>query len=370
MMSRALLKSGLGVALAATAADRLIGAITGVRRLPLVVGYHRVVESLSAEHSAATPAMTVSVPTFVEQLEWIGRRYRFVSLDEIGARLASGVEWTEPVAAVTFDDGYRDVYEHALPVLTRKGIPAAVFVITDAIGTPALFTHDRLYLLLARDWPNTRALLERQLALDPGAIAERSPFDAIRFFLTTRAQDEIARLIAVLEQVGGPLGPAPASLQPLTWDMLSTMVRAGIVIGSHTRTHPVLTNEDPAHVLDELTSSRDAIQQRLGGIVHHFAYPDGAFDAAVVAAVAAAGYQSAYTCCRHRDAAHAPLTMPRRVLWENSSLDARGRFAPSIMGCLVNGVYDLTGRCRHNHRHRPALADAIDRRAPVAVALR
>ena len=59
----------------------------------------------------------------------------FVSLDELGQRLSEGRRDDRPLAAVTFDDGYRDVYENAFPMLVRKGIPAAVFVVTKLIGT-------------------------------------------------------------------------------------------------------------------------------------------------------------------------------------------------------------------------------------------
>lgn len=341
--------------------------MTGVGRLPLIVGYHRVVETAAPERPAATPAMTVSVPMFVRQLEWIARRRTFVSLDEIGARLALGEDWTTPVAAVTFDDGYQDVYEHALPVLQRKGIPAAVFVITDAMGASAPFTHDRLYLLLARDWARTGPMLERLGALGPGSAMARSPFDAMRHFLTTRSQERIERLIALLEQHVGPVGDAPAAMRPLTWDMVSEMHRAGVTIGSHTRTHPILTHETSARVADELRSSREAIETRLGSTVSHFAYPDGAFDGPVVSAVASAGYRFAYTACGHRDADHPAQTIPRRVLWEHSCLDARGRFSPPVMGCLTNGVYDLAGGC--HGRHASADEGRVDRPEAVVAAL-
>src|SRR4030095_5496505 len=73
----------------------------------------------------------------------IGRRFRFVSVDELGDALEAG---QTDIAAVTFDDGYPAVYETAFPLLKRKGIPAAFFVVTGVVGTSELMLYDRLYL--------------------------------------------------------------------------------------------------------------------------------------------------------------------------------------------------------------------------------
>lgn len=349
-MSPVILKSSLSIALAATAADRIIGAVRGLRRQPLIIGYHRVVDTLASDHPAATPAMAVSVRMFEQHLDWIGRRYRFLSLDEVGARIAEGGDWADPVAAITFDDGYSDIHHHALPVLLRKGIPAAVFLVTDTVGSSRLHTHDRLHLLLSRNWQRARAVIARfENAGDEGGRMD-TPFRATRFLLGTRSQHQLEQLFKALEVDDGPVGMAPEALRPLTWEMVSAMRAHGIIVGSHTRTHPVLPNEDQAHQLHELVSSREVIQDRIGAPVRHFAYPDGAFDDSTVRAVATAGYAFAYTACRHQDPDRPHLTVARRFLWENACLDSRGRFSPSVMGCLVNGVYDLAATCPHQHR--------------------
>jgi peptidoglycan/xylan/chitin deacetylase (PgdA/CDA1 family) len=171
----------------------------------------------------------------------------------------------------------------------------------------------------------------------------------------------------MLELMLGPAGDAPESLLPLTWDMVRALNRAGVAIGSHTRTHPVLTTEDHANVVQELVASRASIERELGAAVLHFAYPDGGFSAPVVAAVADAGYSFAYTTCRHRDTDHPELTIPRRFLWENSCLDAHGRFSPPVMSCLTNGVYDLAVSCRRPH-HTATVAD-VEHREPTAPAI-
>jgi peptidoglycan/xylan/chitin deacetylase (PgdA/CDA1 family) len=131
------------------------------------------------------------------------------------------------------------------------------------------------------------------------------------------------------------------------------MREAGFIVGSHTRTHALLTNESPARVQDELAGSRTALERRLQVPVRHFAYPDGRWNTAVLAAVEAAGYHHAYTVCSHRDPHRPQLTVPRRMLWEGSCLDALGRFSGSVLGCHASGVFDLVTRCLREHA--PAL---------------
>jgi peptidoglycan/xylan/chitin deacetylase (PgdA/CDA1 family) len=235
-----------------------------------------------------------------------------VSLDELGEHFESGAPAARALAAVTFDDGYRNVYEHAFPMLKRKGIPAAVFVVTDLMGTSRRQTHDRLFLglahLLAQEGGAGR-LLGRldELGLRQRAFPGRSTADALDAFSGMRAllealtSDEVQRVLQALGEDGGPVEEDLPELRPLTWEMVGEMHRAGLTIGSHTRSHALLTNESPERVRDELWGSRLELEQRLGAPVRHFAYPDGRFNAGLVDQVASAGYRFAYTTCRHRE---------------------------------------------------------------------
>jgi peptidoglycan/xylan/chitin deacetylase (PgdA/CDA1 family) len=136
----------------------------------------------------------------------------------------------------------------------------------------------------------------------------------------------------------------------MTWEMVAEMSRGGITIGSHTRTHPVLTRESAQVVLEEVAGSRRTLERMLGTPARHFAYPGGQFNRDVVRAVAGSGYRFGYTACRHRDAEHPLLTVPRTLLWEASSVDARGRFSPAVMSCQIRGVF--SARCRELHGDR------------------
>lgn len=354
------LKTAASRALAWTGGDRLFGALAGHGRAPLIVGYHRVVEDFAAMRRTSIPAMLITRRTFEQQVDWIAHRFRVTTLDEIGSRLESGEPFDERLAAITFDDGYADLYHNAFPILRRKGHPATVFVVTDLVGRREMQRFDRLYLAMTRaldrvegiDWLYDAAhphvippAVRRSLGLFP-----RDPVRAAQLLLEKLPQDALGSVLEALElRFPAPVG-CPDSHLPLGREMLDEMCAAGITIGSHTRTHPLLTLEGSARVREEVEGSRRTLQRWLGRPIHHFAYPDGRFSTQVVAAVKEAGYRFAYGVCGHRDATDPLLTIPRRTLWENSCLDGRGRFSPSVMSCNTNGVFDPFLRCRRDHR--------------------
>jgi peptidoglycan/xylan/chitin deacetylase (PgdA/CDA1 family) len=131
--------------------------------------------------------------------------------------------------------------------------------------------------------------------------------------------------------------------------MLREMVAQGVVVGSHTRTHALLTSAGTDTLRDEVEGSRRDLEQRLGIAVRHFVYPDGRFDSRTVRAVAAAGYQTAYTTCRHRHPDHPLLTIPRKMLWEAACSTPSGAFSPAILSCQANGIFDAADKCRLQH---------------------
>lgn len=357
-MSRSWIKARAAGFLSRTGMDKVVGTLSGYRRAPVVIGYHRVVEDFASSAEMSIPSMLVSLRMLEQHLDWIGRRFQFVSLDELGARLYSGDRLDKPIAAITFDDGYRDFYSHALPLLKKKGVPAAVFVVTDLVGTRTVQTHDRLYLMLMKRFADKKVkssdmaeLLQRLGILLPnGSVtAATTPFLATRMLLESLPQADMQRILTMLDS---EMPIAEGTFNPfysLTWDMLIRIRRAGITVGSHTRTHVLMTNESRQKVMDEVVGSREELEKRLGIGVQHFVYPDGAFDPSSVNAVAAAGYRFGYTCCRHRDPQHPMLTVPRTVLWENSCLDSQGLFSGPVLNCQVHRAFDLVSGCRQSH---------------------
>jgi peptidoglycan/xylan/chitin deacetylase (PgdA/CDA1 family) len=354
-MWRRALKVGSAAALAATGIGRVLGRLGGGVRPPLILGYHRVVPEYRPDPSAVLSPMLIDVAMLEAQLDWVGRRYRFVSLDEL---------WTLPtsslsrVAAVTVDDGYRDAYEVAFPLFRRKGIPAAFFVVTDLVGASEVPLFDRLYFQLAQ-----RFAREGRFPCSEMLRGASSPYDALQILLIALDHAALLDLAASLErELPMPVALA-AQLRSLDWEMARRMDAEGMTIGSHTCRHVFLSCESAETVADELTRSKREIEARVGKPVRHFAYPAGEFNAQAARAVAAAGYDHAYTICTHVEPEQPLVTVPRRVLWQGSCASGGGRFSPALMSAQISGALDfIHPPCLLDHRREQGL-----RRAPQPV---
>src|SRR5262245_38851956 len=146
-MLRALSKNVIACACTWSGAARLLTR-TDPTVMPFIVGYHRVVENFEESSKRTIPSMLISMATFERHVDWLAKRFQIVSIDEIGSHLQSGRRFRRPTAAITFDDGYADVYQYGFPILRRKGLPAAMFVVTSLVGTSELQLCDRLYMVL------------------------------------------------------------------------------------------------------------------------------------------------------------------------------------------------------------------------------
>jgi hypothetical protein len=233
-----------------------------------------------------------------------------------------------------------------------------MFVVTGLVGKSTWQIHDHLYHLLDKAygrWPDPWQSLTRMLAqahLQDAATprlraASRNPYSAVSAILPALSQVEAGRLVALLDaQIGNGTAAIPRTV---TWPMVEEMRRAGVTIGSHTKTHVWLANESDEKMLDELAGSKRDLERRLGAPVNHFAYPGGQFTGRVVDLVARAGYRFAYTACEHHDERHPALTIERLLLWEGSSIGADGRFSSAILGCQTHRLWPPARRCQQAH---------------------
>ena len=172
-----------------------------------VFTFHRVTD-------LCRDGMTVSPAVFRQQMEYVRKHHDIVSLDQALAVLRSGARLRRPLAVITFDDGYRSVFEGAAPVLQQLGAVGCCFICTDFVGTERRFPHD-------------------------------------------------------------DSNPAREHLDVMDWPEIEELRRRGWSIGGHTASHVRLSACDAATQRDELLRSRTALRERLDLPEITLAYPFG-----------------------------------------------------------------------------------------------
>jgi peptidoglycan/xylan/chitin deacetylase (PgdA/CDA1 family) len=245
-------------------AARVFGLPAINRRLQdagLILCYHNVVAP--ASRAVGDPGLHMPRDRFEQQIRWLAAHYTVVGLGEFVDRLSAGKS-LRAVAALTFDDGYAGVFEHALPVLQSAGVPATVFVVGTA-GRRSGF------------WWDQKQFVE---SIEP---AQR------REWLNTLRGDETAIL------AGDPRKDLPRSHRPADWDVVGAAIQSGITIGAHTVTHRSLPTLSDAELELEVVAGRTMIERATGTRPEFFAYPYGLWDYRVRSRVRLAGYRAALT---------------------------------------------------------------------------
>lgn len=199
-----------------------------------------------------------------------------VPLDEAADRTRRGRS-RKPFVAVTFDDGYRDNAEHALPVLKRRRIPWTLFVTTGfAERTAQLWWLELEHAIRALDRIDIDTG-EQALSLSTATdTAKTAAFHQVYWALRAGPEDRLRSIIAALAGKAGVDTRALVEELCLDWDGIRQLAGdAGVTIGAHTLTHPMLAKQTAEVARREIVASKAAIEQAIGRPVRHFAYPVG-----------------------------------------------------------------------------------------------
>lgn len=255
--------------------------------------YHRVNDERDPFFFAFSSAM------FRAQMEHLAKRFRFVTLDQLasGDLPSNGDKYC---AGVTFDDGYRDNFLFAYPILKELGIPATIFLATGYIGTGDIPWYDKVRLAFKLTACQRVSLSGLGGPDGPIGTQDQKLQVLARTLNWLRGLEEQARSHTLAELYRELRVPSSLTLPNtmLAWDDVRRMSKDGITFGAHTITHPVLAGLPKQQLEREILGSKKTVEDRLQLPVRHFAYPFGKhFDYGPVAkqVVQDAGFASAVT---------------------------------------------------------------------------
>lgn len=224
----------------------------------VILNYHRIAPEsdppLDSGLWSATPEQ------FAEQLDLLQREFDVIAASELESALAAR---RGRRVLITFDDGYRDNHEHALPALRKAGLPATFFLSTGFLDRPRLAWWDEIAWMLRTAGADDR----------DAVVAET---DAYKRLPGTEGEEFLDRLG---ERTG--VGRAPTSVVGdtwMTWDMAREIKDAGMAIGGHTVTHPILARLDRPGQEAEVEGCRIRLREELGDEMVLFSYPVGLRD--------------------------------------------------------------------------------------------
>jgi peptidoglycan/xylan/chitin deacetylase (PgdA/CDA1 family) len=297
----------------------------------VVLMYHEL-----AEDGDDVEAWTVVKRTdFMRQMDYLRAKFDVVSLPEAIARMARPNQVARPMAVLTFDDGDRGNREVLLPIIEALNLPVTIFVATRQVEDQRPYWFDRMVNALQVDAPVTIAL--------PGSLPSvyavnktrgTQNWAQIELLLSALKRLEPTRreqlVDVIIENIGRQL-PRPYTIAPLTISDVQDLAKCPLVtIGAHSHCHNILTQLDRQAVQESVAKSKQLLESWTGRKVSYFAYPNGNYNATVISAVAAAGFDAALTTTPQPwDRADPLFALPRIGIGRYDSLDV---FKASLVG--------------------------------------
>lgn len=304
----------------------------------LILTYHRF------SHNG--DGQTVSAREFEEHVQYLTTHYRLAPLSLLAKQLRTGQSIAPDTAVITIDDGYRDAYDIALPILRRYKAPATLFIVTDFVDRRAWLWTDKLrFLAVQTRVSKLEARINNQTfqaelnGLDSRMRTAACINAALKKLPDQEKEDALLEIEASLG-VNVPELP-PDDYAAISWDQMRRMEADGVEIGSHTKTHPILTSVSDSRLLSELTESRTRLEAMLGHEIDLLSYPNGNYDGRVQRAAAASGYSCAVTVeLGFNDQSIDPMRLRR--------MDTEADFMRFIQ--ITSGFDQIKNRFRHTHR--------------------
>jgi peptidoglycan/xylan/chitin deacetylase (PgdA/CDA1 family) len=235
--------------------------------------------------------LAVSPERFARHCAWLKRHRRMIGLPQAVTSIDGSGRWPAGLTALTFDDGFAGLYEHALPILLRYQLPATVFVVAETLTASGR----------AVDWVDD---------------------------------------------------PPPQTLETLNRAQLREMLAAGVGVGSHSYSHLDLTTLNEDECERDLRRSREVLEDVVAGPVRLLAYPRGRHNETVRRAAARAGFTHAFTLPDGPEPI-GPHAVPRAGVWSgDGEVALRIKSADAYITMRTSPIFGIMRRARNHLRRK------------------
>lgn len=239
----------------------------------VILTYHSIIKD-KVKHAG----LEVSETNFVKQIEFLKNHFDIIDIDT-GINLLNNNNYKNKLI-ITFDDGYRNNYSTALPILIKNNIPATIFLTTDPIIKHSLLWGNDLDLAISES-NCTNIIIDKLGQIDLSTDEQKiGATKVIKKHLKCLSKPEIEYTI---DNIHNQLKIITRDYTDQRYEMLLVdeiidMSNKNITFGNHTCTHPIVSNISNREFQNELSNSTDNIKEWTGNDIHYFAYPNGLKD--------------------------------------------------------------------------------------------
>ncbi|MCP4255715.1 MAG: polysaccharide deacetylase family protein [Candidatus Scalindua sp.] len=251
-----------------------------------ILMFHRVTDSFF------DVSLLIKRETFEECMKYVVQNHSVISLGFLAQNFDKWKKIPDGSYVITFDDGWIDFHDTAYPILSRLKIPATVYLTTGFVSSKCSYWQEQLNNLLIPILANKKMFLEKdniistpEIRLKLNNLISKSEDTQAVFkfidYLKGFTQDIISKIISELEEFLKEHAIMIGEVDHrsfIRWDEVNSINEPEISFGSHTVSHPILTNEQTDVVEDEICRSKEIIEKETGRDVFHFCYPNGNYN--------------------------------------------------------------------------------------------
>jgi peptidoglycan/xylan/chitin deacetylase (PgdA/CDA1 family) len=235
-----------------------------------ILMYHRILN----EGEDLSGVNMVTKKAFERQMRIICEKYNPVSMYELVEGIKNG-NLRKGSVAITLDDGYRDNYLNAYPILKRYGIPATIFLTSGIIGTHDMLWFDKVSASISLTHKKKLYFEGKSFNLSEKKSREVANQSIVSILKNMEHKSRLKSLDNLMETLNITKDMLPKDMM-LEWNHVKEMSESGLItFGAHTLTHPILTQLSMENIKKEIFDSKDIIEKIISKKVDLFSYPNG-----------------------------------------------------------------------------------------------
>ena len=240
--------------------------------------YHRIGDKDKTPYDRAILSCTQCA--FEQQIMLLKQHFTIINTIELAELIAQNKVQDGRFAVITFDDGYLDNYTEAFPILKKYQVKAVFYLTTTFLNGEQLTCWDEIAYWLRKSHGKEYQLPNSTLK---HTLEKENIDQTIRIIMTEIKQSRTVSVLAALEDIRKTFPQAKDELSAekaqlfMGWEHAEALLTEGMEIGSHTLTHPILSQLENEQHRAEIVDSKKVLEERLNCTINSIAYPVGRY---------------------------------------------------------------------------------------------